>query len=48
MKLYLVRHGESETTGSDDERSLSTKGKEDIERLSNFISHLKLQVSHVF
>lgn len=48
MKLYLVRHGESETTGSDDERSLSTRGKEDIERLSNFISHLKLQVSHVF
>lgn len=48
MKLYLVRHGESETIGSDDERSLSTKGKEDVERLSNFISHLKLQVSFVF
>ncbi len=48
MKLYLVRHGESETIGSDDERSLSTKGKEDVERLSNFISHLKLQVSYAF
>lgn len=48
MKLYLVRHGENETVGSDDERTLSTKGKEDIEHLSNFISQLKLQVSYVF
>lgn len=48
MKLYLVRHGESDNIGSDDERSLSTKGQQDIERLANFISSLHLPISHVF
>jgi phosphohistidine phosphatase len=48
MKLYLVRHGESALTGSDNERPLSEKGKKDIQRLVEFISSLKIEVSFAF
>lgn len=48
MKLYLVRHGESATTGADDERPLSEKGMTDIKRLANFIDPLKLEVSYIY
>lgn len=47
MKIYLVRHGESIATGSDDERPLSEKGKSDIQNLANFISPLGLSVSYI-
>src|SRR5580698_9181909 len=47
MKLYLVRHGDSIATGSDDERPLSEKGQSDIQYLANFISSLDLSVSRV-
>jgi phosphohistidine phosphatase len=47
MKLYLVRHGESDSTGIDNERSLSDQGRSDIQRLATFISPLKLQVLRI-
>lgn len=48
MRIYLVRHGESSSGLSDDERPLSNKGTEDIRRLAAFIAPLKLQVSTIF
>lgn len=48
MKIYLVRHGESVTTGADDERPLSERGVTDIKRLANFIAPLKLEVSYIY
>ncbi len=48
MKLYLVRHGESNIAASDDERPLSKKGMKDITSLANFLGSLKLHVSYVF
>src|SRR5690349_8514045 len=48
MKLYLVRHGESVATGSDDERPLSAKGIKDIQSLASFIAPLKLRVSSIY
>ena len=48
MRLYLVRHGESDPAGFDDQRTLNEKGKEDVTRLAKFISHLKLQVTYIF
>lgn len=37
MKLYLVRHGEPKPESEDPERSLSDKGRQEIERLAAFI-----------
>jgi phosphohistidine phosphatase len=48
MKLYLVRHGESSTGVSDNERPLSEKGKTEIQGLANVLSPLRIQVSQIF
>jgi phosphohistidine phosphatase len=47
MKIYLVRHGDSVPHGLDDDRVLSEKGKEDIKRLAQFITHLNIQAAHI-
>lgn len=47
MKLYLVRHGDSEPAGSDDERPLSQKGLADIKQLAQRISPFHLHVSRM-
>lgn len=47
MQVYLVRHGESEIAGSDDERPLNDKGIQDVNKLAEFISH-RIVVSHIF
>ncbi len=48
MKLYLLRHGDSTTAASDNERPLSEVGRQDITRLAKFIAPLKLHVSAIF
>lgn len=48
MKLYLVRHGNSAPFGSDDERTLSEAGRDEVQRLAQFIETMKLHVSHIF
>lgn len=48
MLLYLLRHGESDTTGLDNERALSDKGKQDIQRLAQFIALLKLSITELY
>jgi phosphohistidine phosphatase len=48
MKIYLVRHGESDLGEIDDERPLSEKGIADIEHLAKFIAPLDLQLVNLF
>lgn len=47
MKIYLARHGESVSQGTDDERPLSESGMADIKRLANLIAPLKIQVTRI-
>lgn len=42
MNIYLMRHAESVYQDSDDLSPLSEKGAQDIERIANFISPLRL------
>lgn len=48
MKIYLVRHGESSTTGQENTRPLSKKGKSDVKALAKFIAPLKLKVTYLY
>lgn len=48
MKIYLVRHGESVTAGSDNTRALSKKGKEDIKALAKFILRDKIEITNLY
>jgi phosphohistidine phosphatase len=48
VKLYLLRHGEANEARSDNERSLSTAGIENITRLAEFIHPLQLTITHFF
>lgn len=47
MKIYLARHGESVSYGLDDERSLTEKGEQDMEKLAVFIKPLQIKVNHI-
>ena len=42
--MYLVQHGEAEPREIDPKRPLSSKGREDVRKLANFIKPLKLTV----
>lgn len=48
MKIYLVQHGDSLPKEIDPERPLSEQGKKDVKSLSEFLSLLKIEVSHVY
>lgn len=48
MNVYLIRHGESFPTGSDNLRPLSDKGKEDIQNLADFLSPLNIKVGNIY
>lgn len=51
MKLIIGRHGDAEPTsptGLDRDRSLTEKGKSDIEKMGEFIFKSSLKVSHIF
>ncbi|CAM2924905.1 phosphohistidine phosphatase SixA [Legionella steigerwaltii] len=48
MKIYLVQHGESLGKEIDPQQSLSKKGITDIEHLSHFLSHKKIEIAHLF
>lgn len=47
MKLYLVQHGQAATKEVDPERSLTAQGKQDIERLAEFLKKADLRVERV-
>lgn len=48
MKLYLVRHGDSETSTNQSEAILTPKGREGIKRLAQFISKLNIKVDRFY
>jgi phosphohistidine phosphatase len=47
MKLYLVQHGQAAAKEVDPERSLTAQGKQDIERLAEFLKKAHLRVERV-
>lgn len=47
MKLYLVPHGEACAKDVDPERTLTDQGREDVERLTEFLGLAGIQVDRV-
>jgi len=47
MKLYLVQHGEACAKDVDPERSLTDRGREDVERLAAFLGRAGIAVERV-
>ena len=47
MFLYLVQHGEAKREEEDPSRSLSDKGREDVERITSYVSRLNITVEEV-
>jgi phosphohistidine phosphatase len=48
MKVYLVQHGEAKSESEDPERSLTEKGRLDVEKVSAFIQSMGLTVSCIW
>ena len=47
MKLYLVQHAEACAKGVDPKRSLTDKGRDDVDRLAGFLEHIDVRVERV-
>jgi phosphohistidine phosphatase len=48
MKLYLMQHGEAKSEAEDPERSLTTRGEEEIHRVANEANKLGIQPSKIY
>ena len=48
MRLYLVRHGEAKSAEEDPARSLTDRGRRDVEKVAAFLRPLGLCVSAVW
>jgi len=48
MRLYLVQHGESLSKEADASRGLSAKGRQDVQKVSQFLQRLGLSVKSVW
>lgn len=48
MKLYLIQHGEAKSEIEDSERSLTTKGEEEVRRISKAATRLNICPSIVY
>ncbi len=48
MKLYLVQHGEAKSEAEDPERSLTTKGEEEVRGIARGTKRLDLRPSKVY
>jgi phosphohistidine phosphatase len=51
MKLIIARHGEAEASsksGYDKDRSLTEKGKKDIEKMAIFLKTSSINVAHIY
>jgi len=46
MLLYLVRHGEANSSAEDPKEGLSEHGRRDVERVASYLS--SLEVRHIF
>lgn len=47
VKLYLVQHAEAKDKEEDQSRPLSTRGKNDIEKIAKFISKAPFKVEEI-
>lgn len=47
MLLYLVQHGEAKEKEEDPSRGLTVKGKNDVEKISVYMSKLAIQVDQI-
>ena len=47
MKLYLVQHGEAHAKADDPERSLTSRGRADIERMARFLAGADVRADRV-
>lgn len=45
--IYLVRHGEAESGGSDAERALTVRGAADVERIANWAARSGISVAEI-
>ncbi len=48
MRLYLMRHGEAKSEEEDPERPLSSRGREDVDRVSRAVVKKGMTASRVF
>ncbi len=48
MKLYLIQHGEAKPESADPERSLTSRGEEEVKKVSEAAKRLKIRPSKVF
>ncbi len=48
MKLFIMRHGEASQTGPDLTRSLTPRGRRDVERTAKFLRRCKAPISNVW
>ena len=48
MKLYLIQHGEAKSEAEDPERSLTTKGLEEVRKVSKVGKALNIRPSMVY
>jgi phosphohistidine phosphatase len=48
MKLYLIQHGEAKPEAEDPERSLTTKGEEEVRRISKAAKSLNIHPPRIY
>jgi phosphohistidine phosphatase len=48
MFLYLVQHAEAKREEEDPARDLTAKGRQDLQRVANYVGELNLAVSRLF
>lgn len=48
MSLYLIQHGEAKSKEEDVKRSLSEKGRRDVERTACFLNKIGIKASYIF
>ena len=48
MRLYLVQHGEAKSEQEDPQRPLTDKGREETERMAEFLAKIGLEVDEVW
>jgi phosphohistidine phosphatase len=47
VKLYLVRHGEAKSKAEDPQRSLTERGRDEVQRVAAFAARAGLKVSQI-
>ena len=48
MKIYLVRHGDALNMTEDSQRSLSTQGRQEVQRMARFLGDNQVTVAQIY